>query len=73
MRDNFMNKYFIQPMGGLLIGSPFFSLWGGGGRGRVNFFVGAKKGKKYCAACKVIVHFVHCPNRPSPPTNREGP
>ncbi len=59
-----MNRNFIQPMGGVLIGSPFFLC---GGRGRVNFFVGAKKGKKYCATCKVIVQ---CPNRPSPPTNR---
>jgi hypothetical protein len=38
-----MNKIFIQPMGELLIGSPFFSLWG---RGRVNFFVGDKERKK---------------------------
>jgi hypothetical protein len=43
-RDNYMNRNFIQPMGGLLMRFLFFFLCGG--RGRVRIFLGGWKGKK---------------------------
>jgi hypothetical protein len=51
-----MSRNFIQPMGGLLMGSTFFLC---GGRGRVRILFWGGKGQTYCATCKVIVHCPH--------------